>query len=431
MKSKEGILKCRFQWFFTYDNNFNKFPNNFKSVLSSLPVYYLSLFKAPCKVIDTIEKFLRKFLWMGCKDRKGIHWVSWEIVTRPKRLGGLGISKLSEVNSALLVKWVWRFKTDYDGLWRRTILSIHGGRNKWVFLPVKKAIPGVWKALVSGIASIRFDGKSIDKMLSCQLGNGKRISFWKDSWFGSTSLSVRWPVLFSLDRDKNCTVSDRLKQSGGLTLITDNWYLGATTVEGISETQDLFFMLSNVRMNGSQDRWVWDNNSGNGFSVAIVKDALRKNVYGLPDQRMRWVNWVPIKINILVWRIEKEMIPTCVELVKRGVNLSNTRCALCGVDEETVTHTFVACGFVFGVWNFIWRWCHLAPAHYNLIEDLLSWHELANVSAKGKKILRGIIMVACWVIWLERNKAIFQKSDPKVAEVVASIKSMAFFVAEV
>lgn len=158
---------------------------------------------------------MRKFLWMGCKEGKGIHWVSWEIVTRPKRYGALGISKLSEVNSALLVKWVWRFKTDHDGLWKRTILSIHGGRNKWDFLPVKKAIPGVWKAIVSGIRSVRFDGKSIDKMFSCQLGDGKCISFWKDTWFGSTPLSVRWPVLFSMDRDKNCTVSDRIKRVGG------------------------------------------------------------------------------------------------------------------------------------------------------------------------------------------------------------------------
>ncbi|KAJ0469831.1 putative RNA-directed DNA polymerase [Helianthus annuus] len=397
-----------------------------KSVLSSLPVYYLSMFKAPCKVIDNIEKIMRKFLWMGCKEGKGIHWVAWEIVTRPKRFGGLGISKLSEVNSALLVKWVWRFKTDYDGLWRRIILSIHGGRNKWDFLPVKNTIPGVWKAIVSGTGAIRFDGKSIDKMLSCQLGDGKRISFWKDTWFGSTPLSVRWPVLFYLDRDKNCTVSDRLIQVEGQNLIADDWYLGASTVEGISEIQDLFFMLSTVRLNGSHDRWYWDNNLGKGFSVALVKEALRKNLYGLPDQRMRWVNWVPIKVNIHVWRLEKERIPTCVELVKRGVNLPSIRCALCGVDEETVTHTFVSCGFVFGVWSFIWRWCHLVPAHFSSIEDLFSWHESVSTSAKGKKVIRGIIMVACWAIWLERNKAIFQKSEPKVAEVVASTKSMAF-----
>ncbi|XP_076891626.1 uncharacterized protein LOC143543107 [Bidens hawaiensis] len=185
-------------------------------------------------------------------------------------------------------------------------------------------------------------------------------------------------------------------------------------------------MLSKVRINGIQDRWYWDNNSGNGFSVAIVKEALRKNAYEQPRQRMRWVNWIPIKVNILVWRIEKERIPTCIELVKRRVNLPNTRCALCGVDEETVTHTFVSYGFVYGVWSNIWRWCNLVPARFNLIEDLLSWQDSACVSAKGKKILRGIIMVACWAIWLERNKANFQKSEPKVVEVVASVKSLAF-----
>ncbi|PWA77746.1 reverse transcriptase domain-containing protein [Artemisia annua] len=75
-----------------------------KSVLSSLPVYYLSLYKAPVAVIEAIEKMMRHFLWCGSKEGRGLHWVSWEIVTKPKKVGGLGISKIEDVNSALLAK---------------------------------------------------------------------------------------------------------------------------------------------------------------------------------------------------------------------------------------------------------------------------------------------------------------------------------------
>lgn len=96
------------------------------------------------------------------------------------------------------------------------------------------------------------------------------------------------------------------------------------------------------------------------------------------------------------------------------------------MDEETVTHIFVKCGFAFGVWSHIWRWCRLVPARFDSLEDLLSWQDSATAPAKGKKILRGICMIVCWVIWLERNEAIFQKIDPKVAEVVSSVKSLAF-----
>lgn len=44
-----------------------------KSVLGSLPTYYLSLFKAPLGVLDTLEKIRRNFLWAGGVDKNKIH----------------------------------------------------------------------------------------------------------------------------------------------------------------------------------------------------------------------------------------------------------------------------------------------------------------------------------------------------------------------
>ena len=36
-----------------------------QSVLSSLPIYYLSVFKVPISVINSMEKMMRDFLWEG------------------------------------------------------------------------------------------------------------------------------------------------------------------------------------------------------------------------------------------------------------------------------------------------------------------------------------------------------------------------------
>ncbi|MFS8012310.1 hypothetical protein Hanom_Chr14g01319331 [Helianthus anomalus] len=89
-------------------------------------------------------------------------------------------------------------------------------------------------------------------------------------------------------------------------------------------------------------------------------------------------------------------------------------------------HVFVSCGFTFGVWSKIWRWCKLIPAYYGTIEDMLQWQNSSSLSVWGKKIVRGIIMVTCWALWKVRNKKVFQNSDPKVEEVVALVKSMSF-----
>ena len=40
------------------------------------------------------------------------------------------------------------------------------------------------------------------------LGNGSRISFWKDTWYGEEALSLTFPNLFKLTAQKNARVAD-------------------------------------------------------------------------------------------------------------------------------------------------------------------------------------------------------------------------------
>lgn len=77
-----------------------------KFVLSSLPNYYMSLFKAPQGVIiDTLEKIRRKFLW-GIDDVKSkIHWVDWSRIIASKNDGGLGVRTLKDQNIVIITKW--------------------------------------------------------------------------------------------------------------------------------------------------------------------------------------------------------------------------------------------------------------------------------------------------------------------------------------
>ncbi|XP_015945602.1 uncharacterized protein LOC107470706 [Arachis duranensis] len=51
-----------------------------KSVLNSLPVYYLSLYKMPKAVAEKLISLQRRFLWSKEEDRNGIALVKWEVV---------------------------------------------------------------------------------------------------------------------------------------------------------------------------------------------------------------------------------------------------------------------------------------------------------------------------------------------------------------
>ena len=75
-----------------------------KSVISTLPLYYLSLFKVPDSVYKIIISVQRRFLWGWGKETRPISWVRWKYLCKPKEEGGLGIRDIRKFNVALLAK---------------------------------------------------------------------------------------------------------------------------------------------------------------------------------------------------------------------------------------------------------------------------------------------------------------------------------------
>jgi len=62
-----------------------------KSVLTSLPVYALSFFKAPSGIISIIESIFNKKIWGGSEENKKISWIAWSSICLCKEYGGLGV----------------------------------------------------------------------------------------------------------------------------------------------------------------------------------------------------------------------------------------------------------------------------------------------------------------------------------------------------
>ena len=98
-----------------------------KSILTSLPVYALSFFKAPSGIIASIESFLIRFFLGGCEDNRKIAWIDWEAICLAKEVGGLGIRRLREFNLVLLGKWCWKMVVDREGLWFRVLTARYVG----------------------------------------------------------------------------------------------------------------------------------------------------------------------------------------------------------------------------------------------------------------------------------------------------------------
>lgn len=94
-----------------------------KSVLSNLPIYYLSIFKIPYKLVKQIISLQTKFLWGKGEGENPLASVKWSMLEAPNSIGGLGFKNLKVKNLELLAKWWWKFSTQNKCLWKNVVKS--------------------------------------------------------------------------------------------------------------------------------------------------------------------------------------------------------------------------------------------------------------------------------------------------------------------
>ena len=91
------------------------------------------------------------------------------------------VKSLSTLNKALLCKWSWRFAKERRALWNQVIRGKYEEENGgWCSRDVREGYGvGLWK-------TIRKFGHLVNSRFSFVVGNGQRVSFWKDTWCGDT-----------------------------------------------------------------------------------------------------------------------------------------------------------------------------------------------------------------------------------------------------
>ncbi|XP_022026490.1 uncharacterized protein LOC110927176 [Helianthus annuus] len=393
-----------------------------RSVLESLPSYFLSLYRAPVKVLEDLEGIIRKFLWGGgTHGVKKLYWVAWDRVASPKKSGGLGLHKLKEVNLALLAKWCWRFKTEKENLWVKVVGAIHSGDSAWDFLPSRKAIGGVWCNIASLLKKPIVENFPIRKFLRGVVGSGESIFFWLDPWLFDIPLKEKFPDLFKLELVKNCSVSDRI--SG------DGVWLWKHDLDAESEKKEwieLSSALGSVSCSSGPDKWAWLGAGSENFSVAAVKKLINGSKDFSNRFVLEWCSWVPLKCNIFVWRTELDRIPTVEALSRRGVSVENPGCCFCDDGADSVSHLFTSCPFSLKLWEKISLWCRVNRFFIFSFRDLVEVHNHGTRSESEKKAIQGVIFTACWLLWKARNEVRFSNKRRNVEDLFCEVRSVSF-----
>lgn len=96
-----------------------------KSVAQAIPVYSISCFRLPRGLCESVTSIIRRF-WSGSKRGKTKPcWVAWDVMIRPKYMGGLGFRDLEIFNLALLARQAWRVLNDPESLSAQILKAVY------------------------------------------------------------------------------------------------------------------------------------------------------------------------------------------------------------------------------------------------------------------------------------------------------------------
>ena len=118
-------------------------------------------------------------MWGGSKGQSKIHWVSWNKIIANKTAGGLGVGSIKAFNTALIIKWWWRFRSEPESIWAKAISSMHNLTGKPDHIFSLKTLTGVWN-------NIACSQKDLDK---CRITLGKVLKNQSMRWGSGLEMS--------------------------------------------------------------------------------------------------------------------------------------------------------------------------------------------------------------------------------------------------
>ncbi|XP_071694395.1 uncharacterized protein [Rutidosis leptorrhynchoides] len=323
------------------------------SVLSSMQVYWSSVFMLSDSVIKEMEKIMRGFLWCQGEMKQGKAKVKWSTVYLPKSEGGLGIKSLKTWNIALMVYHIWNIITCKQTLWVKWIHTYRlQNHNFWV---VDNVASGSW--VWRKILSIR---QLVRHLIVHVVGNGSNTSAWFDSW-------------------------------------TDFGPLAQIQVPNTTQ----------------EDKVGWKDSNGElvEFSSKAAWESLRNRTTPVDWFQMVWFsNSIP-RHTFMMWLLMDEKLKTQDKLHVWDVGSSNQGspiCALCSLQQDSHNHLFFECTFSKQLWSKVKKFIVIPGIGYNWKDIMQLLIPYAHRRVARMLVAKFLLAATVYFIWQERNARLFK-----------------------
>ncbi|GJT62657.1 RNA-directed DNA polymerase, eukaryota, reverse transcriptase zinc-binding domain protein [Tanacetum coccineum] len=395
---KINLAKCRLMGVGVPIGEITEMANIIGCEASTIPFVYLGVpVGANMTRIESWKDLIDKFKTSDTDENK-MTWIKWNKVMASKKDGGLGIGSLYRFNRALLFKWKWRFMAYPSAFWVLVIKSLFGHHGGMQDSEPRGNAGSIWINILKVSRELEKKNVHLDDFLKRKVGDGL---VWRP---GSG-------MIIGLNLAPNAPFLRRNPRGGGE---KDQWVA-------------LLSLLETHVSSNQRDRWIWTGDGDGIYSVKCGRKLIDKGTLCLDTHATRWLKEMPTKVNIFLWRMLLNKLPTRMNLMNRGITMQSNQCGICDTWDETVNHLMLHCDLDRDVWALIGRWWTLDFLSVLSIRDLMSWVDDTRPHILAKKVLHVVVGTTTWSIWNFRNQNVFQEEKPKKALLFDSIVSTSFF----
>ncbi|GJU35522.1 RNA-directed DNA polymerase, eukaryota, partial [Tanacetum coccineum] len=173
-----------------------------------------------------------------------------------------------------------------------------------------------------------------------------------------------------------------------------------------------------------------DVNSYEEWRVWLVSIRIQSKLKGVLEvqQNLGKVKLiVPIKVNIIAWKVKSNALPTRFNISRRGMDIDSIVCPICNAGVESTNHIFFQCVVVRQIMRKISFWWNIDYSDVNSYEEWRVWLVSIRIQSKLKGVLEGVYYGLWWYMWNFRNKLLFDKKIPEKALIFDNLVSSSFY----
>nr|GEX91878.1 RNA-directed DNA polymerase, eukaryota [Tanacetum cinerariifolium] len=194
----------------------------------------------------------------------------------------------------------------------------------------------------------------------------------------------------------------------------------------LQQLTDLISLLDSTIVSNSKYRWYCDLTGDGEFRVKELCKFIDDMSLPSHTEVTRWVKFIPIKVNIFVWRARRDCLPTRANLVHRRVDLESSNCSVCHDCEEDIQHVLFRCDLAQCVLRRVCRWWDFDSQDWSSFPEWQAWFLSLGLPSKIKVLLEGVFFVAWWSIWRFMNQCVFEDHTPRRSTIFDDIVLYAF-----